>query len=316
MMSKRNIALLVLLFVQILWIANVYRPDRHSGPARVSFFKDIAADRITGLAITGEEGEILSLAKVKEGWVIRSADNLPVDSKKLDKLLSKLVALSSDRLVTRTTASHSRFRVAEGRFNQKVSLTLADGSERAIFLGTAPSYKSTHVRVAGEDPVYLVTDFSSWEVSQEPSAWWKQEYVDIDERSLKQVRISNDHGELVLTWKDDGWQVEGLADGKAADSGRIEDLISRACRVNLTEYLGRDQKDEFRLDKPRARLTLQTADATVTLAIGAKDADDNTHVMKSSASEFYVRGSDFALAPILEADHEKLRQAESGKQTP
>ncbi|HIJ78349.1 MAG TPA: DUF4340 domain-containing protein [Deltaproteobacteria bacterium] len=301
-MSKRNLALLLLLLLQVVVIGFINRPGINSAPARVAFWEGVKVEQITGLSMLGSDGRSIILNKGEQGWTIASADHLPVDPQKMKQALGKLTALASDHLVTRTPASHNRFQVGVNRFNQQVTLLLADGGKKSLFLGTSPSYKSVHVRAAGDDLVYLVKDFSTWQVPLEESGWWQSRYLDLAEETLSEVRVVNRHGELVLRkGQDNGWQLDQVPAGKTADPGKVQELVNKLDQLNLTEYLGRDDKEQYDLLDPVAVLTLVGKDEKVVLAVGALDSESKTLVIKSSASPFYVRASSFTLNPLLEA---------------
>lgn len=315
MMSKRNLVLLLLLLLQVVIIAVINRPGRDLGPAQVAFLDGVNVEQISGLSIIGPDKQTTTLNKSEQGWLIGSADGLPVDPQKIEKALTKLTSLASNHLVTRTPASHNRFQVGESRFNQQVTLTLADGSKKGLYLGTAPSYKSVHLRAAGDDRVYLVNDFSTWQLPLEASGWWQSRYVDLDEETLTEVRLVNSHGELVLRKVlDKGWQLDQMPVGKKRDASRVQELINKMDQINLSEYLGREEKEEYGLGDPLATVTLVGKDEKVVLAVGTQDSENKTYVLKSSASPFYVRASSFTLNPLLDATVESLLQDETVEQ--
>jgi hypothetical protein len=305
-------ALLLLLLLQVVIIAVINRPGRDSGPAAVTFLDSITPEQITGMSITDPDGQVTTLNKNEQGWAITSADGLPVDPQKIEKALTKLTSMASDHLVTRTPASHNRFRVGAKRFNQQVTIILADTTKKTLYLGTAPSYKSVHVRADGDDQVYLVNDFSTWQVPLEASGWWQSRYVDLDEETLVEARLVNSHGELVLRKdQDKGWQLDQVPAGRELDGSKVQELINKMDRIILSEYLGRDEKDEYGLVAPLATLTLVGKDEKVVLAVGTQDRENKTYVVKSSASPFYVRASSFTLNSLLDATGESLLQGET-----
>jgi hypothetical protein len=58
------------------------------------------------------------------------------------------------------------------------------------------------------------------------------------------------------------------------------------------------------MDDPNALVTLETADTTVTLRVGAKDADDVSYVVKSSESDYFVHVAEASLKTLVESDRE------------
>lgn len=310
MMNKRNSLLLALLCLQLGLLAILSLNDRDGEQTRQHFFAGIEPSLVTGLTILGDEGRKADLRKTEEGWIVSTEGKVPADRRKIDKALKALTALAPDRLVTRTRESHNRFLVGEKKYNLLLTLTLADGREKSLYLGSAPSHKSTHVRAEGDERVYLAREFSAWDFPLEASAWWLSDYVDLPDESLAEVRIENSAGSLHLKKGEQGvWLPAGQAE-TAVDQARAQALVDAARRITLNEYLGREEKSEYGLMTPAARLTLAGKGKETTLLIGAPDPVSNTAVLKSSDSPFYVRASSGALADLLAASPEGLLRGE------
>lgn len=302
MKITRNAALLALLLLQGALIAFVYLGGRSGDPDQLpAFFPGLDPESIVGLRLVDGESGATVLEKEGQGWVVRSADNLPADPARIKQVLEKLVSLRAERLVARTRESHGRFLVGKNKYERLVTLTLADGTGKSLYLGSAPSYKSTHVRMEGDDRVYLLKEFSGWEIPRDLSSWWLADYVDLADQALGEVRVTNSSGSVVLR-RDNGdtWRVEGLPAGKSPDPARVQEFIDGVRHITLSEYLGTEEQKEYGLASPRATLTLVGRDGNSTvLAIGARDEVSGTFFMKSSASPFYARGSAAVLAPLF-----------------
>ena len=302
MMSKRNIALLALLLLQVVLIGYLYMPRQESGTAK-RFFPDLQPEAVVRLTVAAAEGKQVAVKREAGGWVVDTPEQYPADREKIDNLLTRLADLSSDRLVAQTEEGHNRFRVGASP-NQHLTLTMQDGKEQSLSLGTSPSYNATHVRAGGDTGVYLVAEFAPWQLPADEKFWWQREYVAMQPEGLVEVSLHNSHGELQLyRAEDQGWQVAGLIEGQQADGAAVQDFVAAVSRIALTDYLGREERPEFRLDKPLATLTLKSKELTVTLKVGAKDEQAGmagAYVMKSSASPFYVQAGSAVIAPLLD----------------
>jgi len=313
MTRKKNIALFLLLLCQLLVIGYVYRPGRERGPATVTFFKNISPEQVVRLTIADDEANSIVLARDGQNWVIASQDDLPADTAKTEALVKKLVGLQSSRVVTQTKESHARLKVGDN-FVRKITLEMQDGKTRNLILGTAPSYQTVHVRLGNDNTVYLVRNLSSWEVTAEPSSWWKSAYVDVAQDQLVKLSLANRNGQFTLT-KDGETGKWQLADevGGVVDQDKAQDFIDQVSRITVSEYLGKGEHPEYGLEKPAAQLTIATKDQTIRLRVGAaqnKKAD--FLVLKSSASPFYAKAGKYVVAPLLESKPEDLLAA--GKQ--
>lgn len=302
MMSKRNIALFFLLLLQLVLIGYLYLPQPENGPVK-RFFAGVTPEMVVRLAVVNAEQKSVAIRREGSGWLVEGAEEYPADREKLDNLLARLTSLQSDRLVAQTKEAHNRFQVGKD-FNQRVTLTLKDGKERSLYLGSSPNYKTTHVRAADDDGVYLVAELAAWQVSPDVKFWWQREYVEVSPEGLLGISLANSRGQLHLSRGDDGvWQLAGLEAGQQLDNSAVQEFVNSVSRITLSDYLGRVEKQEYGLAQPQATLTLKSESGVITLAVGRKDEQagmGGAYVMKSSASPFYVQGGSAQLAPLVE----------------
>lgn len=306
-MNRRNTFLLILLLAQVALFGALSITGRDTAPQRVSLLAGVTPETVMGLEVADAEAKTVRLEKKETGWVLASQENLPVEPARIEKTLNQLAGLASSQLVTRTGESHGRFLVAEKRFRQRLTITLSDGSKKILYLGSSPSYKTTHVRVDGDQRIFLVRDFSSLDVPLDGQSWWKTSYLDVAEDQLTGVRIANSHGGITLTRQAGGkWEMTEPRNGGTPDPARVQALVERVRRVLLTAYLGQEEKEEYGLKTPAATLTLTGANGETVLRVGAADQAGNSLVMKSSASPYYAQAARAVLAGLLDAKAEAL----------
>jgi len=74
----------------------------------------------------------------------------------------------------------------------------------------------------------------------------------------------------------------------------------------MTKPLGKTEDAAWGLAQPSAMVTMQVKSGdqakTITLTVGAKDAADNSYVVKSSESEYYVRVAEFSVKELVSRD--------------
>jgi hypothetical protein len=251
-------------------------------------------DQVNRITVRDGEGEQVVLAKGADGWVLADAGDYPCQENVVPDLLEKLTALRTDRLVAQTRASHERLQVSEDAFVSQVELDLADGNHYALYLGSSPSYSAIHVRVAGQDQVYLASGISSADVSARPSTWIDTLYFSVQQDQLVAATLQNPNGLFEFS-KDEGgtWTMAGLTAGETASSNNITSLINRAASVRMLRPLGTEAKAEYGMDDPYAVLVLHVQEPegtrkTYTLYVGAKSEEDGSYVLKSSESPYYV----------------------------
>lgn len=307
---KKNInrILSILLIGQLALIAIFYWPGKEKKTAPTELVTGLNAESVRELTITDDEGKTLALAKDNAGqWQVTSATPLPLpaDGKQMERTIASLTSLQSQRLVTRTRASHVRLLVDDRVFSRKITLRGEKDKSSTLFLGTTPGQQTTHVRAQGSDDVYLARGISAWELITEQDSWIAKEYVAIDREKLQEVRLTNGHGSLTLIREQGNWRLAGADEASSAVAeDAVDALLQRATRLTLHEYLGKDKPTDA-LDA--ATLTLVAEGQTVTVDIGSGRKDyDNFHVIKSSASPFYVTVSDYQIKPLLDMTKEGL----------
>ncbi len=299
-MTKRNIFLLAILLLQIVLIGYMYRPGKETVAPVVEFFPGIEQDKVSGLIITDNEQDSITLKRGEQGWTIEP-DGYPVNGIKADSLVGKLVSLKSTRLVARTASSRIRLKVDDETFEQKIKILIDDGKSYLIFLGASPGNNTIHVRMEGEDEVFLVKGLSSWEAPTENSAWWENRYVEMTPEELVEVELTNSHGSFKITKdKDNTWKNAESGADETVSREKAEEFLRRAGMISLTKYLGRDEDESYGLKTPVAELILQSKQKSISLKIGPKDEETDNHVVKASDSPFYVHVGSFVIKDILE----------------
>lgn len=304
-MSKRNQILAGILALQLVLVAVVFWPRRAaSGAVGKSLFPGLEPDRIAKLTISDAQGQTIQLTRQPNGWVLLESEDYPCTADTVSTFLGKLTALKTDRLVTQTSGSHKRLRVAEGAFECKVEFELSDGTKHRLYLGTSASGTSSHMRADDQNEVYLSGNLSSWDVSTVATGWIDTIYWSVPQDQLVAMTLENANGRFELN-KDaaGGWTLKGLAAGETLDTNSVQGFVSQAASISLSKPLGKQEKPEYGMQQPGALLTLQTQkdqeSKTYTLRIGAKDKDNN-YTVKSSESAYYVSVSEWAVQAFVE----------------
>ncbi len=99
--------------------------------------------------------------------------------------------------------------------------------------------------------------------------------------------------------------MKGLAEDETFDTSSITSLVSRVSSVRLLRPLGKETKEEYGLQEPNAVLVLHArseegTQTTYMLHVGAKSEEDNSYVLKSSESPYYVRVAEYTAKDWVE----------------
>lgn len=300
--SRVNLLLLAILVLQVIVVAWVYWP-RPGSQAGTPLLPGLSADQVTRLRIADSENNSVELERIPEGWAVAGTDGYLANSEKITTTLASLIGVTTNRLVTRTAASHARLQVAPDNFVRQITLGTPSG-DKVIYLGSSGGASATHVRLDGDDATYLTSGLDTWQLETAPSSWVNAAYFTVPTDEVVSLTLENAHGALAFVKDETGaWTLQDRAEGENVLAANISTLVTRATGVNLVAPLGSADKPEYGMADPLATLTLQTKNAqgetaTYTLLLGAKDADNN-YVFKASNSPHYVRiagytGDEFA----------------------
>jgi Domain of unknown function (DUF4340) len=295
-----------LLVAQLAIIAFVFWPRPAASSGGEPLLGALKASDITGMTITDDKGVSTKLVKQGQSWVAPDAANYPADATKITPVLDKLVAIKMGRAVATTAASHAQLQVADNKFMRKIDLTKADGSAQTVYLGSAAG-QSVHARLGGKNEVYLANGLATYEANADLLSWINPVYLSLNANDVTGLTLKNKNGEFALTKDPQGqWQLAGLSSEETLDANKVSSLVTAATSVRMTKPLGKTEDPAWGLKAPLAVVTMQvkSGDQTkpVILTVGAQDTTDQSYVVKSSESEYYVRAPDYSAQEFVSRD--------------
>ncbi len=311
-MSRTNQVLAVLLALQIVVGVVVFWPRGVSDAAGAPLYPGVEAEQVTRVAIVDDAGEAIEMTRTDAGWVLAAAGDYPCREDVVPQFVSKLLALTGDRIVTETRASHKRLGVAEDAYTRRIAFQTADGTEQVFYLGTSPSYNVSHVRLADADQVYLVSGLSSTDAAARASSWIDTAYLPLTQDQVVALTVENGNGTFAFTKDADGaWTMAGLGADETLDEGWVASLVTRISSVRMLAPLGTEEDAAYGLGDPSAVVTAVTRDGeggsqTAALTVGAQRDTDGAYVVKSAASPYYVRVAEYAVQDLVETSREDV----------
>ena len=316
-MSRLNRILTIALIAQLVIAAAIFLPRIFpAGAESAPLFGALKVDDITRFSVQDMDGNQVELARQGEAWVVPSSEDYPADAAEIKTFLDKLVAVQTNPLVTRTSASHKRLQVADADFVRRLDFTLADSSTRTLFIGSTGAGGAAHVRAGGQAEVYQARDLYSYDAAANVANWIDPVYFTIAQDRVVSLTLQNANGAFEFE-KDSGgnWTMKGLKSGEEFNADNLTALLSRLASLQMTQPLGKQTKPEYGLEQPGAVITLTTTDdagasQASTLRIGAKDAADNSYVISSSESPYIVRVAGFNIEDfVTRTQQDFLKQA-------
>lgn len=301
-MNRTQRILAALLALQVILSVVLLRPRRISDSAGEKLLAGVAADDVTTVIIDGRESGTVELHKIDGSWTLPAVDDYPASDTRVKDALTKLVAIDTKRLITRTASSQKRLQVSAEEYVRRIEIKTSAGSSYVLLLGSSPSYGATHVRLASKDETYLAGDISSWEFGTTTTSWVDTAYVSVPEEQISSVTIKNALGQVTLNHDAAGsWALADLAGGETQNDEAVKTAVMRASSVTLQAPLGKTKKPEYGLDNPLTVVTIQRKDGDpLSLTVGAQDATDRSYVVQASSSPYFVRVAEYAVRPLVE----------------
>jgi len=312
-MNKLNRILIVVLVLQLALATVVLWPRSATTEGGQSLFPDLETNRVVSVTITGADGAQIEMVKEGADWVLPEADDYPVQGESVDSLLVKIAGLRSGQAVTETGGSHERLGVADNAFERRVEFDLDDGTHYTLYVGTSPSYGATHIRVGGQDEVYLTSDLTTYDVGVLPTDWADRVYFSVPADQVMDLTLENANGVFKfirfvsggeLMPAQDVWSLADITPEETLDTEAVDALLNRVASVSMIRPLGTEEKPEYGMDEPTAVVTVRTqseeGSKLYTLRVGAQDAENGGYVFSSSESPYYVRVSEYTVQSLVE----------------
>ncbi len=235
------------------------------------------------------------LERQDEVWRVEQAGGYPADKTKVDKLLDDLEQAKVRRAVVTSSRYHETLKVTEKENERRVRVWEAGKDDPAIdlVLGSSPNYGVNHVRRIGENPVYEVRGLSPWSMQADSGAWIDKQLLDIEADDVTELTLRNEHGEIVLGRREDGWVVLG-DESAAVDSSKIDSFVRSAGGLRFDRPAAGTDDTDYGLDDPAATLELvyaiddATSESVLARIGGAAGEDGDQRYAQLDGSEYVV----------------------------
>jgi hypothetical protein len=311
-MTRQQRILAGALLIQIVLVAVVFWPRPAPSEAGGPLLTDFDPATVESIAITDDQGSQVELARQEDAWALASGGDYPANGEDVDSVLDQLQAIERERLVTQTEASHARLQVAADDFLRRIEVRQADGEARRLYIGASGGAMATHVRLEGEDEVYLTSELTAFDVRADAINWVDPIYLSLERDAIQSMVLENPQGRLVFERDEAGeWALADLAPDETFTFSNLSTLLSRLASLRLVAPVGTEERPEYGLDDPQAVVELtisgEAANRTVTVWIGAQ-AEEETYYARSSESEYVVRMANFTVEDYINRGREDFLQ--------
>lgn len=239
--QKLLVGLLVAQVALILLVRSPFSSATGASPSR-PLLPSLQAFTPTRMEIEGKKNKKVSLTRRDASWALEELGGYPADDAKVEELLENLRGLSVRRPIVSGSRYHASFKVAEDDYEGRVRVwdDSTDEPKVDLILGTSPNYRTIHVRVGDETPVYEVRDLASYDVRPDLAAWADKDLVAVPGETLLSLAIGNAAGSFELVREEGTWRVsapEAMRE-RELNQDDVDNLVASATSIRLADPVG------------------------------------------------------------------------------
>ncbi len=249
-LNTKTLVILLIIVLGIYFISDMFEnEDRTFRSDLVS----IDTAEITKIVIVPKigGGDEVSLTRTGSSWDLKSAGkSYKSDGSVIKNVLARLSLLKPERVAATSSSKWTEFEVTDST-SSRVKLYVGDEVGSEIYIGkfsyTQPPQgqgqmqqrqqqgkMSTHVRLAGEDEVYVVDGFLKMEIQANVDAYRDKTLVAANENDLTRLTFKYpDNDNFTLTRENDKWMINGIE----ADSANAAKYLQGLKRVTSTNFI-------------------------------------------------------------------------------
>ncbi|MES9945143.1 MAG: DUF4340 domain-containing protein [Candidatus Thiodiazotropha sp.] len=300
---KKLISILAgLLVAQLVLAVALNMTDRDYGAfeakERLLGFEKQTIDR---LLIEDGEGS-LTLKISADRWVLPEEGDFPAAQKRIDALIEKLAGLEKGWPVATTSSASRRFKVADDKYERRVTLYSGDEVAARLFVGSSPGFRKVHLRPDDEEAVF-VAEFNTWEVDVQADSWIDKALIKIDEAEIEQLAIG---GELTLQRQQGDLQLVGLEAQESTNLEAVNKLAGKLGDLQIQSLLGEEEGADYQQHDPDLAVEVKLKDGRQLNYQFFQVENESHYILKRSDRDRYFEVASYQVDPLKQASREKL----------
>ena len=152
-------------------------------------FADVEQSNIDKVIISGPQGGTVELALENGSCVLPGEGYYICEKDKLDKLLNKIVNVKSKEPVTKKSSSHNLLKVSKTNYDRIIEFSTYDTKSYRFYLGISSNMQTTHIRIEGDDEVYMISSLSIADVPSSSTFWIDNEYLEVPRSEVVKLSL-------------------------------------------------------------------------------------------------------------------------------
>ena len=287
-----NRILSAILALQLALLAALYWP-RSSGPVSAgALLAEMAGDALRRISIEGGDAQSVTLSRDADSAPWQLASGLPADESKVAALLDALTERDSGFAIADSGGAAARFQLGDDAFERRIRLANAD-TERAVYLGSSPSFRKIHARREGESAVYVL-ELNSYDAPTTDNDWLDRSLLAV--RNIDALTLYGIDFEL----GSEGWT---RGDGGAVDAAAMETLVQALASLRVSARV-KDGDEDAAAAEESLRLDVRSGDTDARLTLlehSDSEADIERYYLSSDRYAGVFDTSAYDAERLLEA---------------
>ena len=248
-MNNKQLKLIVIVLgaAVLLYLPRIFRDDGSGGSIDVEDgFRFMLEDAVVTRIDINEPDNAgtIRLEHGSNGWTV---DGYRADETKMENLLEVLPNLSSDVLVARNPANHTRMGVSES--GRRISVYTDGPGPLEFYLGNRDIRGAGYfVRIPEKNAVFRLDSPASGYLNRERDGWRPRTIAAIDTAQVHQIVLQREGTETVLHRSDSGW----TAGEAVADSTALQGILGLLPNLSLTAFTSEEEAEEADFSQAQA----------------------------------------------------------------
>ncbi len=293
--------LVIFLLLALLAVIVVIYDNRHGERTFKKELFTVDSSAVTAITLypKDKKGESLKLGKAGNGWeIVTKGKRVPADSAIIRNILHTLAHLNPERVAGTDNSCWKTFEITDSASTRVVveqggkvtadfrigKLSFSQDRDMQGYGGRGNMSVKSHVRVAGDDRVYVIDGFLSMMFPGDPSQYRNRLLFKIDKNLLTKFTFTYPgDSSFVLSRSGTGWSVNG----QAADSAATVKYLN-----SIVNTMGSEFADEGTIFPVyRYTLKIEGNNMTPVEVNGAFDESAKKYYLRSNVNRQAIFGS-------------------------
>ena len=302
---KRSITLLsILLVVQICaaLALNIGREEYGATEPEEALLA-VSPDEVDTVRIESPDTVAPVVIKYQDGrWTLPEHFGFPAAGERVRQLVQKISGLKKGWPVATTPEAAGRFKVADDKYERKITLS---GKERVLdtlYLGTSPGFRKVYARAGKEREIFSV-DFAVFEAGAENDDWIDKDILKIRDTDINRLEMD---GICIKRTEDKALTLCDAVAGEETIRSEAASLLNRIANLRIQSVLGKKPMPEFKLDNPELVISIDlSSGGELTYRLSRPENGDH-YILKASGWDYYFSVPGWSLESIKNTKRNQL----------